>query len=72
VAEFPDRKGNEMTNNNSGVPHDDEIVWDAHDRIPQRTTEFGGGRTLKGFIISAAICIFVPLFYVFGIYVGWW
>lgn len=20
------------------VPHDDEIHWDAHDRVPQRTT----------------------------------
>ena len=32
-----------MVNLNPLVPHDDEITWDAHDRIPERTTEFSGG-----------------------------
>ena len=30
------------------VPHDDEITWDAHDRVPQRTTEFGINMPSRG------------------------
>ena len=46
------------------VPHDDEIGWDAHDRIPKRDIEFTGG-------MPRGYCVGVVLLTIIGIIVAY-
>ena len=45
------------------VPHDDEIHWDAHDRVPQRTT--ASNMPSRGWFLACALII--PVIILIGV-----
>ena len=45
------------------VPHDDEIHWDAHDRVPQRTT--ASNMPGRGWFLACALII--PVIILIGV-----
>ena len=43
------------------IPHDDELGWSAHDRIPDRETEFGYNMPSKGYCVAFVVLPIVLL-----------